>query len=60
MTNTRALKSRNQREGWYAGKRRMPVDFNLWLAGRNFQVRVAREFSLRAGWYVNLKLKVKI
>jgi hypothetical protein len=50
ITNKRHLISRNKREGWYAGKDKMPPDFSLWLAGKNTQVRVERCFSLRAKW----------
>lgn len=45
MANTRIVKSRNSREGWYRGKKSNFNCFNCWL---NAKTRAPKKCSLRA------------
>jgi len=47
MTNTRTLKSRNQREGWYAGKYRQPhPDKNWWEVKKRHCRKKYKDFGV--------------
>lgn len=47
MTNTRTLKSRNQREGWYAGKHRQPhPDKNWWEVKKRHRRTKYKDFGV--------------
>jgi len=47
MTNTRTLKSRNQREGWYAGKhRQINPDKNWWEVKKSHRRTKYKDFGV--------------
>jgi hypothetical protein len=47
MTNTRTLKSRNKREGWYAGKHRQPQpDKNWWEVKKRHRRTKYKDFGV--------------
>lgn len=52
MTNTRQLKSRNQREGWYAGSSKQ-----MRASEKAFSLRV-RTKRKQAFWYLNDMLRI--